>query len=1182
MSDWLRRLPVRLPLPAALGYSPPVGSESPVGQRAGPTSRPKAVSERYRVLPQAGTAVTPTTTIALALFGFSSLATLLLEYLYRQKRLSYLLWWSWGWGLVALHYGSLAVMRWWPLGGGHGVVATAMLGVAVVLFFASAHAYGQGRVSVWLTATLAAAQLSWAVAHGLGWVSVPAELGSGLVLLLAARTFWEEGLRQESVTERLLAVALGAWGVLLLVVAVRPQWTSAPTMLGPLPLLPPVFAGLLMLVSLYEEENRRVERNMLSLASLNLAALGFTGEEMERALRQALQRIQRVMRLPAGALLVHTGDPDGLPVVVANGLSENFQQQARQAWSGLVHLVARLGGVMILREITSEGHWQSLEFGPAFAQVRELLRPEGLRNAVGVSLLARERVFGLLLLATPKKRRFSAPELRLLLALAHQVAMAVENSYLIQQISRRSDDLNILNEVSSALSSTLDLKDLFDRLEEEIRRLFGAEDFFIARYDPGAQQVVYDLLVVGGRRQPPRTHPWGNGLVEYILRTGQPLLIREAFRREVHRRGIVVAESFGSFCGVPIILYDRPAGVMALCSADEHAFDEERMELLRILANSAGIALENARLFGQEQERARQLLLLNNVSRHATSLLHLEQMLAAIVQELERGLPYDHVGIALANYQQQELEVRAEAGRRRLPHGRSFRFGEGLLGEVARTGEAKIVQDAAAERVPMVLPDSVSGVALPLIYAEELLGVFYVETASPHRFADSELLLLRTLSDQIATALYHARTLQKAQEQAITDGLTGVKTHRFLMEALSVEWRRTTRTGRSFSVLVLDLDRFKAVNDRFGHLEGDVVLRRVGRLLEEHCRRSDVVARYGGDEFVILMPETSLEQARQLANKLRVLIAGDRLLRQHGITVSCGIAVFPAHGSTPEEILERADAAMYLSKRRGGNAVSSAQRLVVGGPAERLAADQALPRLEIQGDFSAGERTYQQVLDWIERCSAVLNKQGRLVQAGELPAPILEGLLAVVRAVDEKQPKTFGHPRRVAEWVVTAAEALGQDPEEIEEMRLAGLLHDIGKIGVPEEFLRRSGELMVEEREVVRQHTVLGWQLVGRLPGMVRIQQMIRHHHEHFDGTGYPDRLAGHRIPLGARLIAIAETFDALTVPVRGEPRSVEQAIAELHRVAGRQLDPLLVQVFAQAVRRQESRTTDPGLFRRM
>jgi diguanylate cyclase (GGDEF)-like protein len=1112
--------------------------------------------------------LTPTSSVAFAMLGFAALLALLLVYMFRQKRLGYLRLWAWAWGVVALHYVTPAINRWLPSQSWEAPLNSLLLAVAVLLLLASAQAYKQTRIRVRLMIVVGLVFAGWAVAHWMGRIAVPPDFATGFLLILVARAFWEEGQIQESSAECILAGALVAWGATLVAAVVdrRLGWVTADVRL--VFLLPQVSVGLLQLVSLYEEEKRRVERNMLSLANLNLAASGFTGEEMERALKQALDRILRVMRLPTGVLLVNFDETPEPAIVVSSGISEQFQELAGQEQVGrtLVHLVARLGGVMILREILRDEEWEPLQSEPAFRQVRELLVPESLQNAVGISLQARERVFGLLLLATPKKRKFSAPELRLLLALTHQVAMAVENSYLIQQTARRTEEMNALNEIGRALSSTLDLDNLCDRIYAEMRRLFDAENFFIARLAPEHEMILLDLEVTQGERCPRRSRPLRNGLIEHILRTRKPALVREELPQELHRLGLDPMERVGCFCGVPVVLYDRAVGVMAIFSEEEKAYDETHLELMMALANSAGIAMENARLFGQEQEKSRHLTLLNNVSRHAIATLNVEQMLLRIAEELEEGLSYDHIGIGLADYDAKEIVVRAEAGRRREAIGRRIAFGDGLIGDVARSGEAS--SGSAPDGSPFLLEGSVSGLALPIMYADELMGVLYIETSEEHDFTEEEHLLLRTLADLISGALHNARTLQKAQEQAITDGLTGVKTHRYLMEGLSSEWRRATRMGRPFSLLLMDLDRFKFVNDHYGHLEGDVVLRRVGRLLEEHCRRSDVVARYGGDEFVVLMVETALEPARQIANKLRGMLAADPLLRQRGITASFGIAAFPVHGSTPEELLERADAAMYLSKRRGGNAVSSAQRFVLEPAEAARPTSDDLPRFDLQHDFVTGPEAFDLVLNWLEELATALANQGRSLMPGELPPALVEGLMTVVRVVDEKKFSTHGHARRIAESVVLAAGALSLSADEIEEMRLAGLFHDLGKIGVPENLLRKNGVLQPGERDAVRQHSVMGWKLLSVLPGMSRVQQMVRHHHEHFDGTGYPDRLAGQRIPQGARVIGIAEVYDALVSGMVELPRSSEQAFTELQRVAGKQLDPMLVQVFIQALRR--------------
>jgi len=165
-------------------------------------------------------------------------------------------------------------------------------------------------------------------------------------------------------------------------------------------------------------------------------------------------------------------------------------------------------------------------------------------------------------------------------------------------------------------------------------------------------------------------------------------------------------------------------------------------------------------------------------------------------------------------------------------------------------------------------------------------------------------------------------TFEEMEYQSITDCLTGLKTRRYFLESIEAEWSRASRSGRAFSVVLIDLDKFKAVNDNLGHLEGDLVLARVGRILEQKCRHSNVVARYGGDEFIVLMPETSLDQAQKLSERLRSALASDALLSQRKVTGSCGIASFPGHGATIEELIREADQAMYRSKTAGGNRVS--------------------------------------------------------------------------------------------------------------------------------------------------------------------------------------------------------------------------------------------------------------------
>jgi len=598
-----------------------------------------------------------------------------------------------------------------------------------------------------------------------------------------------------------------------------------------------------------------------------------------------------------------------------------------------------------------------------------------------------------------------------------------------------------------------------------------------------------------------------------------------------------------------------------------------RSEELQILTN------ENARLIAEEQKKTGHLTLINSVSRHAITNPNPASLLAKIATEIENGLSYDHIGIAILDHSTKELIIQTEAGARRDAVGRRIPLGEGLVGQAASNGQVTIVREASASTPGTVLPGSVCAAALPIVYGESVLGALYIESSEPRDFPDEDISLLRTLADLFAGALHNALTFQKAQEQAITDGLTGLKTHRFLMETLSSEWKRSTRTNRAFAIVLIDLDRFKFVNDFYGHLEGDVILQRVGNILEQHCRRSDVVSRYGGDEFVILMPETSVEQARQLANKLRSWVASDPLLRDKNITASFGIAVFPVHGGTPQELIQVADSSMYLSKHQGGNSVSSAEQSDPND-SKRWKKDvlEAYLGVTLKRMFCTGPEAFDEVYRRLELFTRSLNEQGSAESNEQIPAAVVETVTSLAFAIDAKDHYTQGHSQKVATYARMIAQALGMSPSQVEEVRLAALLHDIGKVGIPEAILNKSGPLDAREWETMKTHTDLGAKILEPLQAMSRIRLMVRHHHEFYDGSGYPDRLEGEQIPHGARLISIADAYDTITsARAYKKPRTPEDAFAELERCAANQFDPDMVRVFVETMRRAPQPTLKSG-----
>ena len=362
--------------------------------------------------------------------------------------------------------------------------------------------------------------------------------------------------------------------------------------------------------------------------------------------------------------------------------------------------------------------------------------------------------------------------------------------------------------------------------------------------------------------------------------------------------------------------------------------------------------------------------------------------------------------------------------------------------------------------------------------------------------------------------------LAQAVDRADRDPLTGLLNHRAFHKRLEAEARSATQTGQPLAVAVMDLDNFKFFNDGYGHAVGDDVLRSIAYTLESACRPGDVLARFGGDEFALLMPGLGAEEAVRRADSLLHALKGigfrppgaDTLIP---LTLAIGLAVFPDDGPGRLDALAAADLRLVRVKTGGTGRGELTERLRA-----RLTCSPA--------DFS------------------MLN--------------------ALVTAVDTKDRYTRRHSEDVMSFALGIAEALGLDEETRQTVLLAGLLHDVGKVGVPDAILRKPGALTAEEFEAVKQHPAMGAMIVGAVPGFEATLAAIRHHHERWDGGGYPAGLAGEAIPLLARLMAVADAFSAMTTdrPYR-KGMADTQALAILEEGAGVQWDAECVRAFQQS-----------------
>ena len=394
-----------------------------------------------------------------------------------------------------------------------------------------------------------------------------------------------------------------------------------------------------------------------------------------------------------------------------------------------------------------------------------------------------------------------------------------------------------------------------------------------------------------------------------------------------------------------------------------------------------------------------------------------------------------------------------------------------------------------------------------------------------------------------AAAPQEARAQRCSDEPGVVNGLTGVKTRAHFLEALDAEWRRSSRTGAHFCLALVDLDRFQQVNDRLGGAESDKVLATVAALLAARSRQSNMVARYGGDEFAILMPETTTEQAEVLAERLRSALQADHFLHSHHVTASIGVASFPNHGPTPDDVLSVADSGMYLAKHCDGNCVKTASLSIAADDAE---GDQELLDaylgVAVKRMFSNGHEAFHHYRHRFEQMK-----------------PLWDTITALAFAVEAKDPFMKDHVQKVSKLAAQIAIQAGLSETEIDYIRLAGIVHDIGKIHVPDPVRFKPTLLTAEEYEIMKTHAASGAKILEPLK-VTPLERIVRYHHEAFDGQGYPEGLKGDQIPLGARIITVADAFDAIVSDrAYRKARTVSQALAELRRCRGTQFDPLAV-----------------------
>ena len=438
----------------------------------------------------------------------------------------------------------------------------------------------------------------------------------------------------------------------------------------------------------------------------------------------------------------------------------------------------------------------------------------------------------------------------------------------------------------------------------------------------------------------------------------------------------------------------------------------------------------------------------------------------------------------------------------------------------------------------------------PLMSAGKCIGVFIIEEPNAMQNATIYSLIAR----HIALVTHNLQLMEKSEESVNTDALTLLYNHRGFQEILSNEIKRAETNKQQLSVIMMDINNITKINREQGHAKGDEVIKLVAEKVRQNAREGDIAGRYGGDEIAVILPNSSSEQAKYIAEYLTYSLSCCFIDGIGPIKVSVGVATYPDCADDKEKLLILAEQAMYISQAKGYKDGMSA---IISSKDFNFWDDAAL---KSYAEIIA-KRHAQLGINFEDELISKFHNENNMTEN-----KIWEIARSLAGAIDAKDPYTKGHSTSVSNFSEALARAINLPEKEINRIVLGALLHDVGKIGIPETVLKKEGPLSDDEWKIMKQHPVIGVDKVLQPNVSLRdLIPIVKHHHERIDGKGYPEGLTGNEIPLAAKIVAIADTYHALISdrPYR-KGMNIEKAISILEEGAGTQWDADLIRTFVQ------------------
>ncbi len=686
-------------------------------------------------------------------------------------------------------------------------------------------------------------------------------------------------------------------------------------------------------------KNLAVFSSQASLAMQNSRLFARTREALDRE-----KRLSAVAHIISGTLDLSNLLPEVLRLATelvnadAGGLALVNDNGKSMSSPYLFNLPSKLQKVSMSKgesvswEVVATGESILLSEYKEHPQARREWIEAGVQGFIGVPVMVGDIRLGALgLFSLDSSKKFNQRDLRLAETIGRQAGVAIQNAHLFADLQVQKDEAETLRQATSAVSSALDLDQVLDRILNQLAHVLPYDSATIfLNTENNQMRIVSSRGFLGNENVIGLTFPADSVLIQDARGNGSPVILADAIEdqrflrwgRNDYVRGWML---------VPLLARGQVIGYLTIDSREVGAYGEAQAALAQVFANQAAIAIENARLYQSALKAAERSLILHRASQELGASLDLEQLYEAIHSAAAQLMPSEAFVITILNEPRQEIDVvylTDHKGRAPLVTTPANR---GLSGQLLATGKSIYIEDflkgVSFETFKYGDEEEVRSIlAVPLKRQDgKVFGMLSAQSYEPNAYSADDQTMLELLAAHAATAIDNARLFGEVQRLAITDPLTGLFNRRHFLDAAQVEFERARRYSRPLSLMMVDLDQFKEVNDTFGHLIGDQVLIQIAARSRETLRGIDILGRFGGDEMVVLMPETELGTAYQVAERLRRNLCetpvgvADLSLE---ITASIGIVAVDPDCPDLKVLLARSDQALYIAKNNGRNQTS--------------------------------------------------------------------------------------------------------------------------------------------------------------------------------------------------------------------------------------------------------------------